>query len=240
MSHAIVGMKCADGSRYVPEMPNVSLGDSRSAMTAYCCRATEHPVRWCYRGFGRASEADEPWARDDPAAKPAVADNPSATESVPTEDAGEASPLDELGWTVGQWIDKGEVSTIRTTCSWTTNHKFLTRSFSVQEDGEVILSGTQVIGWDPTAKRIRSWTFDSEGGFGEGRWMRDGNRWNVKTSHVLANGEGAAAVNVITYVDRDTFRWQSTCRKIGGRLLPAIPEVTVVRQKSEATEKKDK
>ena len=29
---------------------------------------------------------------------------------------------------------------------------------------------TQRIGWDPAAKQIRSWEFDSEGGFGEGTW----------------------------------------------------------------------
>jgi hypothetical protein len=101
---------------------------------------------------------------------------------------------------------------------------------------DVTLEGTQVVGWDPIESQIRSWTFDSEGGFGQGRWIQDGNRWLVKTSYVLASGERASALNVFTYVDQNTFRWQSIGREIGGELQPNIPEVTVVRQQVEENE----
>ena len=37
-----------------------------------------------------------------------------------------------------------------------------------------MLTVTQRIGWDPVADHIRSWEFDSEGGFGEGKWGGDG------------------------------------------------------------------
>ena len=50
---------------------------------------------------------------------------------------------------------------------------------------------------------------------------------------MLASGERASAINIITYVDQETLRWQSTNREIAGELLPNIPEVTVVRQKDE-------
>jgi len=165
----------------------------------------------------------------DAAAEPAVAEQPDAAEAA-TDDAVQTSPLDELAWMVGQWVDEGENSKITTTCSWTHGGHYLTRSFRVTVEGELNLEGTQMLGWDPIAGEIRSWTFDSAGGFGEGRWMRDGNRWLVKTSFVLASGERASAINVITYVDPDTFLWQSTNREVGGELLPNIPEVTVVRQ----------
>ena len=130
-------------------------------------------------------------------------------------------------------MDKGDVATITTDCSWKHKGKFLTRSFKIATNGEATMEGTQFIGWDPVQGGIRSWTFDSEGGFGSGRWIRDGNRWLVKTSFVLASGERASAINIITYVDQDTLRWQSTNREIAGELQPSIPEVTVVRQKSE-------
>ena len=142
-------------------------------------------------------------------------------------------PWNDLAWMVGQWVDRGEDVTITTNCSWTKNRKYLTRSFRIAIDDEVTLEGTQVVGWDPIERRIRSWTFDSEGGFGEGRWIRDGSRWLVKTSFVLATGDRASALNVFTYVDPDTFRWQSIDREIGGELQPNISEVTVVRQKAE-------
>ena len=98
------------------------------------------------------------------------------------------------------------------------------------------MEGDQFVGWDPIAGQIRSWTFDSEGGIGEGRWIQDGNRWLVKASFVLADGSRASALNVYTFVDEDTIRWQSTNREIAGELQPNIPEVTVVRQKDEASD----
>ena len=177
----------------------------------------------------------------EPAAANRVADNRcEGAESTPAEADAQVSPLAELEWMIGTWVDKEDDSTITTTCSWTKNRKFLTRSFTVVIDGETGMEGTQVVGWDPIAGRIRSWMFDSEGGFGEGRWIRDGNRWLVKTSFVLATGERASSVNVITYVDQDTLRWQSVARERGGDLLPNIPEVTIVRQRPAKTEQKDK
>lgn len=174
-------------------------------------------------------------AQDDAAVKPTATEQPEVPGDASTDDARQTSLLDELEWMVGQWVDEGEDSKITTSCSWTKNRKFLTRSFSITTGSRVSLEGTQFIGWDPIAGRLRSWTFDSEGGFGEGRWIKDGKRWLVKTSFVLGSGERASAVNVITYVDQDTLRWQSIAREVDGELLPNIPEVTVVREKAKET-----
>ena len=166
-------------------------------------------------------------ARDDAAAEPAAE---QIAEAVPTE--GQVLPLEALDWMVGTWIDEGEDATIVTECAWTKNRKFLKRSFKVKIDEEVTLEGDQFVGWDPLANQIRSWTFDSEGGFGEGLWIQDGDQWLVKASFVLADGSRASSLNVYTRVDDDTIRWQSTNREIAGELQPNIPEVTVVRQKA--------
>lgn len=167
-------------------------------------------------------------AQDAPAAQPAA---PEANASA--DDAKATSPLEVLDWMVGTWVDEGDDATIVTNCSWTKNRKFLKRSFKVKIDEEVTLEGDQFVGWDPLAGQIRSWTFDSEGGIGEGLWIQDGKRWLVKASFVLADGARASALNVYTYVDADTIRWQSTNREIAGELQPNIPEVTVVRQKEQ-------
>ena len=121
-------------------------------------------------------------AQDDPAAQPAA---PEVIASA--NDAEATSPLEVLDWMVGTWVDAGEDATIVTDCSWTKNRKFLKRSFKVKIDEEVTLEGDQFVGWDPLAGQIRSWTFDSEGGVGEGLWIQDGNRWLVKTSFVAWN-----------------------------------------------------
>ena len=77
--------------------------------------------------------------------------------------------LKDLEWMIGEWVDSDDNSTISTVCAWSKNRNFITRSFSVSIEGHIGLEGTQVIGWDPEKKRIRSWMFDSEGGFGEQR-----------------------------------------------------------------------
>ena len=159
-------------------------------------------------------------------------------ETTSAGDAEATSPLEVLDWMVGTWVDAGEDATIVTDCSWTKNRKFLKRSFKVKIDEEVTLEGDQFVSWDPIAGQIRSWTFDSEGGIGEGRWIQDGNRWLVKTSFVLADGARASALNVYAHVDADTIRWQSTNREIAGELQPNIPEVTVVRQKEQTASQK--
>lgn len=140
--------------------------------------------------------------------------------------------LSAIGWMIGEWVDQDENSTITTTCKWTKNKNFITRSFSVEIEGHISLEGTQVIGWDPEAGRIRSWIFDSEGGYGEGQWSRRGRQWVIKSSQTLKDGERASSINVITPIDRNTFTWQSVGREIDGELLPNIPEVTVVRKQS--------
>ena len=44
-------------------------------------------------------------------------------------------------------------------------------------DGKTDSSGIQIIGWDPAAKAIRSWTFDSKGTFAEATWQQKNGRW---------------------------------------------------------------
>ena len=178
-------------------------------------------------------------AQDDTAVEPAAVESVEVHQNAAKDAPESTSPLDQLDWMVGRWVDQGDDATIVTNCSWTKNRKFLKRSFEVKIDEEVTLEGDQFVGWDPIAGQIRSWTFDSEGGIGEGRWIQDGKCWLVKTSFVLADGSRASALNVYTYVDDNTIRWRSTNREIAGELQPNIPEVTVARQKSPEGEKEE-
>ena len=60
-------------------------------------------------------------------------------------------------------MDKDDHVDIETDCNWTKNRTFMTRTFTVSVDGDSQVSGMQIVGWDPAAKAIRSWTFDSDG-----------------------------------------------------------------------------
>jgi uncharacterized protein (TIGR02246 family) len=138
--------------------------------------------------------------------------------------------LKELEWLIGEWIDRDENATLDTVYQWSGNQSFIAGSFTVYVQGQVDLQGTQVIGWDPVEKTIRSWVFDSQGGFGQGTWSKQGNQWLVKSSSVLSTGEKASAINTYTYVDHNSFTFQSVGREIGGEPMPDIEAVTVVRK----------
>lgn len=141
--------------------------------------------------------------------------------------------LKELEWMIGSWVDQDKDVTIQTNCDWTKNQNFINRSFAVIAGGEVDMAGMQIIGWDPAAKQIRSWTFDSEGGYAEGKWTHSGDRWLVHQTGILSDGRPSSSVNIFTPVDDNSFKWQSIQRAIGGDVLPNVDEVLVVRKLAE-------
>jgi uncharacterized protein (TIGR02246 family) len=138
--------------------------------------------------------------------------------------------LKVLEWMVGSWVDEDDQARVETECNWTKNRNFLTRSYSIVVGDQIEMSGMQVIGWDPAAKTIRSWTFDSDGGFAEATWTHKKDRWFIQNKGVLADGRKASAVNVMKPVDANSFTWQTTERTAGGELLPSVDEVLIVRK----------
>jgi uncharacterized protein (TIGR02246 family) len=140
--------------------------------------------------------------------------------------------LKPLEWMVGRWVDKddNDNATIETDCKWSKNQNFLIRSYAVTVGDQIDLSGMQVIGWDPDAKTIRSWTFDSDGGFAEATWDHKGDRWYIRNKGVLADGRKGTMTNVIRKIDDNSFTWQTIERTAGGELLPNIDEVVIQRQ----------
>ena len=123
--------------------------------------------------------------------------------------------LVELEWMVGDWVDQSPEAEVRINCQWSEDGNFLIRDFSVKQRGRAVMTVTQRIGWDPLARRIRSWEFDSEGGFSEGAWSREGNRWMIKRAGVRADGVAASSTNVMVKERGDLVRWSSTDRVIG-------------------------
>jgi uncharacterized protein (TIGR02246 family) len=138
--------------------------------------------------------------------------------------------LKDLEWMVGSWVDQDDEATVVTECHWTRNNNFLVRSFKVQVRDRIDMSGMQIIGWDPAAKQIRSWVFDSDGGFGQGTWTNKGDRWYIHQSGVLADGRKTSAVNILTRLDDNTCTLKSVNRTVDGELLPNIDEVTISKE----------
>jgi uncharacterized protein (TIGR02246 family) len=137
--------------------------------------------------------------------------------------------LQSLEWLVGEWIDEGRTETVETAFRWDENKSFLLEEFQVIREGEVVLKGTQRIGWDPQAKHIRSWTFDSAGGFGEAVWTPVGDDWVVKAKAVTADGTSASATRTLTRSAQDRAIWTVTDRLAGDERLDDLA-VTMVRK----------
>jgi uncharacterized protein (TIGR02246 family) len=148
--------------------------------------------------------------------------------TLPPVDAA-AAALDDLGWLVGSWKDNTPGVTVATTVNWTKNHHFLTRSVTITREGEDPIEATEVIGYDPVAGGIRSWVFDSEGGFGEGAWKREDNKWLNSYKATAPDGSVSTAQQVITYLDEKKYTWESINRQRDGEVLPNLDKVEVVR-----------
>lgn len=137
--------------------------------------------------------------------------------------------LKDLQWMIGTWVDQDGSATIETTSQWSKNQNFIARRFSVSVDGESDMSGVQLIGWDPVAQKIRSWVFDSDGGFGGSTWNKKDNQWVIHSAATLPDGRKASAVKTLTVIDDKTITWQASGRSVDGEILPSIAPIKLTR-----------
>jgi uncharacterized protein (TIGR02246 family) len=154
-----------------------------------------------------------------------VRDLPFEAEDNP----GAGSHLKDLTWMIGDWV--GEKEGIRVSVRWALKRAFLFQGYTMKAaEGEVEVQ--QFVGFDPLTGKIKSWTFDSLGGYGEGLWTRDGNSWVIETAGVLPNGQTGTAVNKIRFVDDQHAVFEARNREVGGQPI-ADSEVKLVRKTSE-------
>ncbi len=144
-----------------------------------------------------------------------------------------AERLKPLEWLVGDWIDESPDSVVMTSCKWSDNKNFLLQDIKIRVEGSDTMHLTQRIGWDPLNKQIRSWLFDSEGGYGESFWTRDGDRWLVKATAVRRDGTTASMTNIYKPVGKDSYAWRTTDRVVGGEVMLPM-DIKVVRRPPEA------
>jgi uncharacterized protein (TIGR02246 family) len=137
--------------------------------------------------------------------------------------------LKPLEWLVGEWQDSGPKSDVNLVAKWAPNKSFLVLDYTIKREGDQQLDVNMRIGWDEVNGLIRSWVFDSNGGFGEGYWERDGNRWVVGCAGILADGGSGGATNIWEFVDQNNFTWRSVDRDVDGQPI-ADAEVKFVRQ----------
>jgi len=139
--------------------------------------------------------------------------------------------LSELAWIVGSWAEDDGETTVKSSYNWARGGNFITRNVTVKKGDDVTLEGWQIIGWDQAQNCIRSWTFDSEGGFSEATWSREGDSWLARESGTIPDGSYTTADNTITKISDDRFSWESNNRTLDGDPEPSIDRIVVDRVK---------
>lgn len=150
----------------------------------------------------------------------------------------EATPnerLSQLSWLIGDWTeaDKEAGVTIHSHYQWARGGSYISRSVTVKRGEDPVLEGWQIIGWDPVEEGIRSWTFDDEGGYTEGNWTSEGQRWLSRETGYAADGSRTSADTTITKTGDDSFFWESGNRTLDGDPQPGIGRVKIQRVKGE-------
>jgi hypothetical protein len=145
------------------------------------------------------------------------------------------SQLQPLEWLIGRWVGNAPERTTQTTFEWTKNKNFIKRTFTTKKGDEdfTMTTGTQLIGYDGSKGVIRSWLFDSDGGFVESVWSLVENGVRGHATSVLVDGSVAHSTDVLTRIGDNEFTIQSVNRTIDGEITPDGDMMIVARTAAE-------
>jgi uncharacterized protein (TIGR02246 family) len=141
--------------------------------------------------------------------------------------------LKDLEWLIGTWRLDSKDQDVTTTYEWDENKSFIRGKYSVKQGGKVTQSGTQIFGRDNAEGGIRSWVFQSDGGFGDGIWTRDGSKWTVDFEGTTPDGKMLTANVIYVRVDANTFTWQSVEQTVDGQPIANTQPIKVTKQKAD-------
>jgi uncharacterized protein (TIGR02246 family) len=137
--------------------------------------------------------------------------------------------LKQLSWLIGEWTTKG--GEVQLSCKWAPNQSFIVQEYAIKQPDGKVQSVTQWVGWDAVRQEVRSWVFDSAGGYGVASWEREGNTWTASSEGALPDGRMGSATNRVRYRNEDSFTWSATDREVDDEPLPDV-EVTFTRTKA--------
>jgi uncharacterized protein (TIGR02246 family) len=140
--------------------------------------------------------------------------------------------LKDLGWLIGTWRMDTKDQDVTTTYEWDENKAFIRGKYSVKQGEKATESGMQIFGKDNAEGGIRSWVFQSDGGFGDGLWTREGKKWTVDFEGVTSDGKKLRATVIYVHVDANTFTWQSVQQTVDGQPIPDTLPIRVTKQKA--------
>lgn len=154
--------------------------------------------------------------------------------SIPaTKDSGAHSEyLTVLDWLAGEWVTETPNGIVSVKAQWVDEGNAIELTFSGAGTDRKNLARVR-IGYDPSKKRIKSWTFDSAGGHGESSWSKvaDQESWLLKNEAVLPDGKVVTASQLLTLdPSGEKFTWATFDRAVDGIMTPAREEMVLTRK----------
>lgn len=140
-----------------------------------------------------------------------------------------AEMLSAVSFLVGDWVDESPEGKTTIQYRWEDDGNFIVGDYTLASQGAPESRSHQRIGWDPLEGVLRSWTFDSDGGFSTGEWVPTEAGWVVKTEATMPDGTTGSATVTLVPVDDDHFIVRSSDRIVGGVDEPEF-ELRIARQ----------
>lgn len=138
--------------------------------------------------------------------------------------------LKPLDWLAGSWEDVHDPIEIEFENVWDQNKNFLSLNYIYSILGQKGMRGMEILGWDPNAKKVHSWIFDSYGGYGESVWNQNGNVWTAASNFTLSQGGQGSSTQIYTQIDKDSFTLLIKNRKMDGKALPDSGPFKLIRK----------
>ncbi len=137
--------------------------------------------------------------------------------------------LQAASWLVGDWLDESPEGRTAISFRWSDDGNFLLGDYEITAADGTASRSTQRIGWDPVTGQLRSWTFDSDGGFSVGEWDAVDEGWVVKSEATMPDGTMGSATMTLAPQDADHFVVRATDRIVAGVEEPDF-EFTIARR----------
>jgi len=112
--------------------------------------------------------------------------------------------LAEVKWLLGDFSGRSlEGMRMIVSSTMSSDGNFVLREFYITLPDGTKRRSSQRIGWDPLTGGLKSWTFHSDGGYGEGVWKRQGDVWIVNNSGVSVDGKRTSHTTIYSKISDD-------------------------------------
>ena len=136
----------------------------------------------------------------------------------------------DLEFLIGTWVaEEHGVKTV-SVCRWIAEGHFIERSYTSTHVDGTSSSGVQLVGWNPSAEHVQSWSFSPDGGYATGMWFPQPGGWVGHMLGTTGDGLPTSSINQFRKLDDNAYVWQAIHRSVGGKSLPDTHEVVWKRQ----------